>query len=333
ERNDEKEGCEELSDIYHLPRVFKLNYAEMMEKFKVCIYPDGDPKTFYQTPRKLTGKYASERYFFQNIRESRFRTLDPNQAHLFFIPISYHKMCGKVNIFSVFCFLQSPFFTCFFKWEAAKAAKPKRRPSLQYGDKCQRSSRSMSISPTLERVHVRGRSPAFNAIASTFEKPKDMNLSNPPPIVRKVYPKSGTANLNTLSLGLGSKSLAIARLTSSFEMPSKRGKLIPQSLRVTSNTLKSNPKRSDSEDSMSSRLESLTEEDAKEGEADDDEGLPVYLYDSVNTASTNLVPDIDVTKREAYLSAIEFKEKLGMTKTEFYKLPKWKQNKLKVTVQ
>ncbi|XLR68774.1 hypothetical protein S83_019446, partial [Arachis hypogaea] len=247
ECNDEEEGGEELSDIYHSPQVFKLNYAEMMEKFKVCIYADGDPKTFYQTPRKLTGKYASEGYFFQNIRESRFRTLDPDQAHLFFIPISCHKMRGKVNIFT-------PFFTCFFKWEAAKAA---------------------------------GRSPAFNAIASTFEKPKDRNLSTPPPIVRKVYPKSGTANLNTLSLGLGSKSSAIARLTSSFEMPSARGKLIPQSLRVTSNTLKSNPKRSDSEDSMSSGLESLTEEDAKEGEADDDEGLPVYPYDSVNTASSN----------------------------------------------
>ncbi|QHO54067.1 uncharacterized protein DS421_2g53400 [Arachis hypogaea] len=203
----------------------------MMEKFKVCIYADGDPKTFYQTPRKLTGKYASEGYFFQNIRESRFRTLDPDQAHLFFIPISCHKMRGK------------------------------------------------------------GRSPAFNTIASTFEKPKDGNLSTPPPIVRKVYPKSGTTNLNTLSLGLGSKSSTIARLTSSFEMPSARGKLIPQSLRVTSNTLKSNPKRSDSEDSMSSGLESLTEEDAKEGEADDDEGLPVYPYGSVNTASSNPVPD------------------------------------------
>ncbi|XLU61030.1 hypothetical protein S245_020239, partial [Arachis hypogaea] len=197
ECNDEEEGGEELSDIYHSPQVFKLNYAEMMEKFKVCIYADGDPKTFYQTPRKLTGKYASEGYFFQNIWESRFRTLDPDQAHLFFIPISCHKMRGK------------------------------------------------------------GRSPAFNAIASTFEKPKDRNLSTPPPIVRKVYLKSGTANLNTLSLGLGSKSSAIARLTSSFEMPSARGKLIPQSLR-----------------------ESLTEEDAKEGEADDDEGLPVYPYDS-----------------------------------------------------
>ena len=46
-----------------------------------------DPKTFYQTPRKLTGKYASERYFFQNIRESKFRTVDPDEADLFFIPI------------------------------------------------------------------------------------------------------------------------------------------------------------------------------------------------------------------------------------------------------
>ncbi|KAF8783697.1 hypothetical protein HU200_000377 [Digitaria exilis] len=48
------------------------------------------------TPRKLTGKYASEGYFFQNIRESRFRTDDPDQAHLFFVPISAHKMRGKV---------------------------------------------------------------------------------------------------------------------------------------------------------------------------------------------------------------------------------------------
>ncbi|XP_004288502.1 PREDICTED: probable glycosyltransferase At5g03795 [Fragaria vesca subsp. vesca] len=86
---------EEFSDIYHSPEVFRLNYAEMERKFKVYIYPDGDPKTFYQTPRKLTGKYSSEGYFFQNIREGRFRTEDPDQAHLFFIPISCHKMRGK----------------------------------------------------------------------------------------------------------------------------------------------------------------------------------------------------------------------------------------------
>ncbi|KAK9287277.1 hypothetical protein L1049_015690 [Liquidambar formosana] len=67
----------------------------MEKKFRVFVYPDGDPNTYYQTPRKLTGKYASEGYFFQNIRESSFRTDDPDRAHLFFIPISCHKMRGK----------------------------------------------------------------------------------------------------------------------------------------------------------------------------------------------------------------------------------------------
>lgn len=81
-----------------LMKFFRLNYAEMEKNFKVYIYPDGDPNTFYQTPRKLTGKYASEDFFFQNIRESQFRTEIAELAHLFFIPISCHKMRGKVNL-------------------------------------------------------------------------------------------------------------------------------------------------------------------------------------------------------------------------------------------
>ncbi|XP_019177511.1 PREDICTED: probable glycosyltransferase At3g07620 isoform X1 [Ipomoea nil] len=88
-------GNEEYSDVFHSPEVFRLSYAEMERKFKVYIYRDGDPKTYYQTPRKLTGKYASEGYFFQNIRGSKFVTDDPDQANLFFIPISCHKMRGK----------------------------------------------------------------------------------------------------------------------------------------------------------------------------------------------------------------------------------------------
>uniref|UniRef100_A0A0A9F739 Exostosin GT47 domain-containing protein n=1 Tax=Arundo donax TaxID=35708 RepID=A0A0A9F739_ARUDO len=79
--------------------------------FKVFIYPDGNPGTFYQTPRKLTGKYASEGYFFQNIRESRFRTDYPNRAHLFFVPISPHKMRGKVPFFDKLELLRT--FVCF----------------------------------------------------------------------------------------------------------------------------------------------------------------------------------------------------------------------------
>ncbi|KAG9459694.1 hypothetical protein H6P81_004202 [Aristolochia fimbriata] len=90
-----EEDGETFSSVYHYPEVFKRNYEAMEKNFKVYIYPDGDPNTFFQTPRKLTGKYASEGYFFQNIRESLFRTGDPDRADLFFIPISCHKMRGK----------------------------------------------------------------------------------------------------------------------------------------------------------------------------------------------------------------------------------------------
>ncbi|RDX76916.1 putative glycosyltransferase, partial [Mucuna pruriens] len=64
-----------------VPPRFKMNFEEMEKNFK--------------TSRKLTRKYASEGYFFQNIPESHFRTQDPSKAHLFFIPISCHKMRGK----------------------------------------------------------------------------------------------------------------------------------------------------------------------------------------------------------------------------------------------
>ncbi|GJN19215.1 hypothetical protein PR202_gb06463 [Eleusine coracana subsp. coracana] len=99
------------SSVYHSPEAFAAGYADMERNFKVYIYPDGDPKTFYQTPRKLTGKYASEGYFFQNIRESRFRTDDPDEAHLFFVPISPHKMRGKVTPLSSTLLLFSSRFT------------------------------------------------------------------------------------------------------------------------------------------------------------------------------------------------------------------------------
>ncbi|XLT74482.1 hypothetical protein HN873_030908, partial [Arachis hypogaea] len=58
----------------------------MEKELRVFVYPDSDPETYFHTPRKLTGKYSSKGYFF---------TADSLQAHLFFIPISCHKMRGK----------------------------------------------------------------------------------------------------------------------------------------------------------------------------------------------------------------------------------------------
>ncbi|GAB2285735.1 actin filament capping [Dionaea muscipula] len=58
----------------------------------------------------------------------------------------------------------------------------------------------------------------------------------------------------------------------------------------------------------------------------------VYPYERLKVASSDPVTDIDVTKREAYLSKEEFREKFGMTRGAFYRLPKWKQNKLKLSL-
>ena len=107
--------------------------------------------------------------------------------------------------------------------------KPKRRTPVSYGgrssvpDKSQSRSRSMSFSP--DRVRVRGRSPAFNALAATFENTNARNLSTPPPIVRKLYPKSGTPD----SANRAPKAAAIAALTASFEKTPREPVIIPRS--------------------------------------------------------------------------------------------------------
>ncbi|XP_038707097.1 villin-1 [Tripterygium wilfordii] len=58
----------------------------------------------------------------------------------------------------------------------------------------------------------------------------------------------------------------------------------------------------------------------------------IYPYQRVKVDSKDPVTGIDVTKRETYLSDEEFQEKFSMTKQAFYELPKWRQNKLKITL-
>ncbi|KAL2465806.1 Villin-4 [Abeliophyllum distichum] len=111
-------------------------------------------------------------------------------------------------------------------------------------------------------------------------------------MVRKLYPKSVTPD----SANSASRSEAIAALTSTFEKSTlARDVNLPRSPKVS-------PK-----------------EDVKEGDAEDEEGLPIYPYERLMTSSTDLVTEIDVTRRETYLSSEEFKEKFGMTKAAFYK--------------
>ncbi|GJN32233.1 hypothetical protein PR202_gb20724 [Eleusine coracana subsp. coracana] len=206
--------------------------------------------------------------------------------------------------------------------------KPKRRAPVYAGrsttqDKSQRS-RSVSFSP--ERVRVRGRSPAFTALASTFESQGNRNLSTPPPVVKKLYPKSVTPD----SSNTPSKS----SLAASLDHPAQNSTEKP----IKDDSELEKPKQEEDAkvgiDTMTNRVESLTiNEDVKENEPEDDEGLPIYPYERLKTTAVDPVTEIDVTRRETYLSIAEFKEKFGMTKEAFSKLPKWKQNRLKIALQ
>ncbi|KAK1268696.1 Villin-4 [Acorus gramineus] len=265
------------------------------------------------------------------------------------------KLSRETPIYVVMEGSEPTFFTRFFTWDSAKSSmhgnsfqrrllivkngvtptldKPKRRTPTSYSgrsivpDKSQRS-RSMSFSP--DRVRVRGRSPAFNALAAAFENPNARNLSVPPPVVKKLYPKSGTPD----SANHAPRSAAIAALTFTFETP--KATIIPRSIRGSPEVAKPRPEANakQNSNSMSSRIGALTiQEDVKEGEgAEDEEGLPIFPYERLKVTSSDPVTDIDVTKRETYLSLAEFREKFGMTKEAFYKLPKWKQNKHKLAL-
>ncbi|KAL8554906.1 hypothetical protein ACS0TY_002909 [Phlomoides rotata] len=79
-------------DVYHSEEIFRINYAEMEKKLKIYIYPQGKKCSNYED---TFGNYASEGYFFKNIRESNFSTDDPDQALLFFIPISLQRLHQK----------------------------------------------------------------------------------------------------------------------------------------------------------------------------------------------------------------------------------------------
>ncbi|PUZ48766.1 hypothetical protein GQ55_7G273100 [Panicum hallii var. hallii] len=261
-----------------------------------------------------------------------------------FLVLDYlmEKLSRETPIFTVSEGSEPQFFTRFFNWDSAKSLmhgssyqrklavlkgrappslnKPKRRTPAFTGrssgqDKSQRS-RSMSTSP--DRPRVRGRSPAFNVLTSAFENPSNTrsntrNLSTPPPAIRKLFPKSGESKVSP-------KKSAISSLTSSFEVPMRS--TIPKSVKASSEAEKAIQEECATGDGG-----------VGENETEDDEGRTIYPYERLTTRAEDPVPDIDVTKRESYLSSAEFREKFSMTRAAFYKLPKWKQNKLKSGVQ
>ncbi|KAK6943927.1 Exostosin, GT47 domain [Dillenia turbinata] len=73
--------------MYWNPRAFHRSYLEMEKKFKVYVYEEGDPPVFHNGPCRSI--YSTEGNFIYMMEmNSKFRTNDPDTAHVFFLPFS-----------------------------------------------------------------------------------------------------------------------------------------------------------------------------------------------------------------------------------------------------
>ncbi|XP_009774930.1 probable glycosyltransferase At5g03795 [Nicotiana sylvestris] len=72
--------------MYLNATAFHRSYLEMEKNFKVYVYKEGEPPVFHFGPCKHT--YAIEGYFIHAMEISKFRTSDPNKAHVYFLPMS-----------------------------------------------------------------------------------------------------------------------------------------------------------------------------------------------------------------------------------------------------
>ncbi|CAN8265129.1 unnamed protein product [Cochlearia groenlandica] len=75
-------------EVYLNPSALHQSYTEMEKRFKVYVYEEGEPPLVHDGPCKSV--YAVEGRFIMEIEKSRnkFRTYDPDQAHVYFLPFS-----------------------------------------------------------------------------------------------------------------------------------------------------------------------------------------------------------------------------------------------------
>ncbi|KAK8956936.1 putative glycosyltransferase [Platanthera zijinensis] len=77
--------------IYRNPIAFHRSYLEMEKLFKVYVYEEGEPPLFHDGPCRSI--YSTEGRFIYNMEMgNRFRTRNPDKAHVHFLPFSVVKM-------------------------------------------------------------------------------------------------------------------------------------------------------------------------------------------------------------------------------------------------
>ncbi|KAK7387220.1 hypothetical protein VNO78_27824 [Psophocarpus tetragonolobus] len=188
-----------------------------------------------------------------------------------------------------------------------------------------------------------------NIVGNSFErklailkgKPKSLEGHNRAPL--KASSRDSTPNghrsFSAFSNGRGRSSSPVPSSAGS-DLRLSADRLLPSSTPVVKKLFEGSPANSSAEKTMSLSGSPATELSSSNETASlsqknrnvDAENTVIYPYERLRVVSANPVTGIDLTKREVYLSNEEFREKFGMPKSAFSKLPKWKQNKLKMSL-
>ncbi|KAK9049833.1 hypothetical protein SSX86_031198 [Deinandra increscens subsp. villosa] len=82
--------------IYWNSSLFHRSYLEMEKRLKVYVYEEGEPPIFHNGPCKSI--YAMEGSFIFHMETTKFRTRDPEKAHVFFLPMSSSMMVRFISL-------------------------------------------------------------------------------------------------------------------------------------------------------------------------------------------------------------------------------------------
>lgn len=218
---------------------------------------------------------------------------------------------------------EPPFFTRFFEWDASKANMLgnsfERKLAILKGQS-QKLESPLRNSPNAYSKEttpngLRRPSPTPNALRRPSPTPNGSRRLSPAP------------NGLTRRQSLDSYTPTFAR--SDFNATNNRRFSSPPVPRMIPSASSPDVRSADNTPVSASPAEVETFPSKDLGPKKD---LVNYPYDRVKINSHNPVPDIDITMREAYLSEEEFQEKFAMPKRAFYQLPRWKQNKLKMSL-
>ncbi|XP_059296543.1 probable glycosyltransferase At5g03795 isoform X2 [Lycium ferocissimum] len=82
--------------IYGNPTAFHRSYLEMEKHFKIYVYEEGDPPVFHYSASQ--GILGIEGILIHQIEISKFRTNDPEIAHVYFLPFSVLSIVSYVYV-------------------------------------------------------------------------------------------------------------------------------------------------------------------------------------------------------------------------------------------